>query len=81
MKNFKEFINEDNSQDKIDVLAKKFLSSMETVDSELTITNFSKIVAKIVIEEYGSHNYNKFIATIKSEFDKQDEEDKKEGVK
>lgn len=71
MVSFKEFCNE--SQESIDKFASKATALMDTIETDgLTITDFGKAVAKIVIDEYGSHNYDKFINTIRSEFNKEE---------
>ena len=34
---------------------------------ELSVTDFAKAVASVLADEYGEHNYNEFITTLKEQ--------------
>lgn len=74
MISFKEYINENTSI--VDDTVKGIMNTINKVDDNMSISDFSKAVSKIIIEQYGSHNYEKFLNIVKSEFDKQTKEDK-----
>mgnify|MGYP003962089377 CR=1 FL=1 len=64
MKNFKTVIEESSKSDKLVGLINK---DIDRVDDSLSITDFALAVSKIVVDEYGSHLYDKFIKIIKKE--------------
>jgi hypothetical protein len=74
MISFKDFCNED--QKVVDAASKDILNAIEKIDDNMHVEDFAKSIAKILIEQYGSHNYNKFLSVLKTELD----EDTKENL-
>ncbi|MDD2505662.1 MAG: hypothetical protein PHF21_05310 [Bacilli bacterium] len=75
MISFKDFCNED--QKVVDTASKDILNAIEKIDDNMHVEDFAKSIAKILIEQYGSHNYTKFLSVLKTELDKDTEENKK----
>lgn len=48
-----------------DKLSKDILKSINKIDDSLSYVDFAHAVAKILKDEYGSHNYNGFINELK----------------
>lgn len=77
MLTFKEFMNENKD---VDSFVDKTISTINSINSStgLSITELAQGIAKVVINEYGSHNYDKFINIVRKEFDNQVQLDKEE---
>lgn len=52
------------NESQIDMLYNAFSSAMEDIDPDLPYETFAKIVAKILIEDYGKHNYAPFLSHL-----------------
>ncbi len=50
-------------------LAELIQKDINSVDENLSINDLAKAVAYILKNDYGSHNYEKFIGTLKSNLD------------
>ena len=64
MKTLKEVLSESSKSDRLYSMINK---DIDRVDDSLSITDFALAVSKIVVDEYGSHLYDKFIKIIKKE--------------
>ena len=62
MKTFKEILESKKS----DTLAKSIDKAMIKIDADMSVTDFALSVAKILKDEYGSHNYEDFIKVLKN---------------
>jgi hypothetical protein len=67
LQNFNEFIGESTTSDK---LSKEILKSIEKIDDSMSYEDFAKAVAHILIEEYGSHNFQPFLTSLNKELSK-----------
>ena len=67
LQNFNEFMGESATSDK---LSKEILKSIEKIDDSMSYEDFAKAVAYILIEEYGSHNFQPFITILNRELSK-----------
>jgi hypothetical protein len=47
-------------------LYSKFRASMEQVDPDLSYRVLAEVVANLLIEEYGTHNYKPFVSDLVS---------------
>ena len=65
MKNITHF----NESKESDSLSKDMLSSIEKIDDNMSYTDFALAVAKILKEQYGKHNYEKFMKVLHKEID------------
>jgi hypothetical protein len=63
MKTFKEMIIQETK--KSDELAKQIDKAMIKIDDSMDVKDFAMAVAKILKDEYGSHNYDSFLRTLK----------------
>lgn len=66
MFNYKDFyplLNESTSQD----IAKAIDNTINTIDENLGVHDFAKAIAYVLKDQYGSHNYQQFITTLKNE--------------
>ena len=61
---FESFINESNESDKLAIEINK---SMLKIDDSMSYTNFAIAVAKILVDEYGEHNYISFMKVLHDE--------------
>ena len=61
MKRFRELTESIN----ISKLSKDIDKVLIKHDDSLSVNDFAKAIAKILKEEYGEHNYEKFINTLK----------------
>ena len=50
-------------------LAKLINNAIMTVDPEMSYVDFAKGVAQVLIDEYGTHNYEPFIKELKKALD------------
>jgi hypothetical protein len=64
-KDFRNIIKEELEKYK-NPLSQKIDDAIEEIDESLDIKYFAEAVAEVLIEEYGKHNYNKFISTLKN---------------
>ena len=64
MKTFEDYINESKQSD---LLSTKINKEMIKIDDSMGIKDFALAVAKILKEEYGSHNFEEFHNIIKKE--------------
>lgn len=64
LQNFEEFLNESKTSDKLAIEINK---SMIKIDDSMSYDDFAKAVAKILIDEYGQHNYEPFMKVLHSE--------------
>jgi hypothetical protein len=51
---------------KATTLAPKINSAIKSVDNNMSYKDFAKAVAIVLRDEYGTHNYNKFMDTLKN---------------
>lgn len=58
---FREIIESKES----DALAKAIDKAMIKIDDSMSYKDFAQAVAKILVEEYGSHNYEPFLTELK----------------
>lgn len=58
---FRELIESKES----DALAKAIDKAMIKIDDSMSYKDFAQAVAKILVEEYGSHNYEPFLTELK----------------
>ena len=61
---YEEFINETSQSDK---LATEINKSMLKIDSSMSYEDFAIAVAKILVDEYGEHNYAPFMKVLHNE--------------
>lgn len=61
---FESFINETGQSDK---LAKEINKSMLKIDSSMGYEDFAIAIAKILVDEYGEHNYAPFMKVLHNE--------------
>jgi len=59
----------------IDKLKKDIVEVFEKYDNNLDRKDFSNLISKIIIEEYGEHNYQKILNDIKLNLDKEKRKD------
>ena len=50
-------------------LGKLISNSIATIDPEMSYVDFAKGVAQVLIDEYGTHNYEPFIKELKKSLD------------
>lgn len=62
--NYEEFINESKESDKLAIEINK---SMLKIDDSMSYEDFALAVAKILINEYGEHNYDPFMKVLHKE--------------
>ncbi len=60
MKNFKTLVEEN----KVYKLYELIVQSIDKVDDNLSVDEFSKVITKVLVNDYGSHNYDKFIKVL-----------------
>ena len=48
-----------------DKLSEEISKSIQNIDDSMSYEDFAESVAKILIDEYGTHNYEPFIETLK----------------
>ena len=58
----KELLNESAKSDK---LAKEINREIEKIDVDMSYVDLAHAVAKILNDEYGSHNYDRFLKELK----------------
>ena len=63
MRSFKEIALRESKES--DALAKAIDKAMIKIDDSMSYTDFALAVAKILKDEYGSHNYEPFIKVLK----------------
>jgi hypothetical protein len=63
LKSFKEMAIHESK--KSDELAKSIDKAMIKIDDSMSVDDFALACAKILKDEYGSHNYESFIKTLK----------------
>jgi hypothetical protein len=61
MKTFNELITESTASDK---LAAEINKSINKIDDSMSYTDFATAVAKILIDDYGKHNYEPFMKVL-----------------
>lgn len=61
---FRETVTESKKSDE---LAKGIDKVMLKIDEDMSVTDFALAVAKILKDEYGTHNYKSFTDTLKKE--------------
>jgi len=66
MTTFQQYLNERSNNDK---LVSAFKSEIEKVDDSLDVKDFAKIIAEILNENYGKHNFETFVNTLESYLD------------
>jgi hypothetical protein len=54
------------NESQIDMLYNAFTYAMNDLDPNMSYETFAKIVAKILIEDYGTHNYEPFLTHLKA---------------
>ncbi len=64
LQKFEDFLSESKSSDKLAIEINK---SIVKIDDSMSYEDFAKAVAKILIDEYGSHNYEPFMKVLHSE--------------
>ena len=62
MKTFKETINESNDSDK---LAGMINTAIDTIDDSMSYKDFAAAVAKVLVDDYGTHLYEPFMKELK----------------
>ena len=68
VKNFKQFVNENITEiDKSINLSKEISQSIKNIDDSMSYKDFAKAVAYVLVEEYGSHNYQPFLDVLNEE--------------
>jgi 3-methyladenine DNA glycosylase Tag len=65
MKTFKEIALRESKNS--DALARSIDKAMIKIDDSMDVKDFAKAVAKILQEQYGSHNYDKFLTALKDD--------------
>ena len=63
MKTFRDIVIQESK--KSDELAKNIDKAMMKIDDSMSVEDFALATAKILKDEYGSHNYNSFIKILK----------------
>jgi len=58
---FSDYINESKESDS---LAKEINKAMIKIDDSMSYVDFALAVSKILKEEYGSHNYKRFMEVL-----------------
>jgi hypothetical protein len=61
---FNQFLSESKSSDK---LAAEINKSIVKIDDSMSYTDFAIAVAKILVDEYGEHNYAPFMKVLHNE--------------
>jgi hypothetical protein len=64
IKSLDDFLSESKSSDK---LASEINKSMIKIDDSMSYTDFATAVAKILVDEYGEHNYEPFMKVLHNE--------------
>lgn len=64
MKTFNELITESKDSDK---LAIEISKAINKIDDSMSYTDFATAVAKILIDDYGQHNYEPFMKVLHSQ--------------
>ncbi len=59
IKSFKESV-------KSDILADEIVDLIDNIDDSLSIDDFTDSVSKILINQYGTHNYDRFMDRLKN---------------
>jgi hypothetical protein len=61
---FNEFLSESKSSDKLAIEINKSISK---IDDSMSYTDFAMAVAKILVDEYGEHNFAPFMKVLHNE--------------
>lgn len=66
MKKFEQFISE-NKVDfkKIEKLKNEINTAIDKIDANMPISDFAIAIAQLIKDEYGVHNYEAFISSLK----------------
>jgi hypothetical protein len=67
MENIKPFGHFVNESKESDALAKEINKAMIKIDDSMSATDFALAVAKILEDEYGTHNFKPFMSVLKKE--------------
>jgi hypothetical protein len=64
LKKFKDFLDESKDSDKLSTEINKAIMK---VNDSMSYEDFAKAIAKILMDEYGQHNYAPFMKVLHSE--------------
>jgi len=70
MESFKSIIKENLKPEKMDKFTNGISRLIQKIDSSMATSDFAKAVAKIMINEYGAHNFSTFKKVLDKEFEK-----------
>ena len=62
---YESIINEETDSQKSSALARVIGESMAYIDPDMSYKVFADAVSKVIIEDYGSHNYKPFLNELK----------------
>ena len=61
---------EDFSEEKSETLQTAIVKAINEIDESMSYQDFAKAVANVLREEYGTHNFEPFVKTLKDELGK-----------
>ena len=61
---------EDFTEAKSETLQTAIVKAINEIDESMSYQDFAKAVANVLREEYGTHNFEPFVKTLKDELEK-----------